>query len=63
MKTTSTTTYILLDKGTEDIQLLSELKKIIGQHNCKEFYAQCPLVAELMQTLRYEVEKPEFIGE
>lgn len=61
MKTTSQTTYILLDRGTEDVQLYNELLKIQAKlaKDCyksyKDFYKDFPKFSELKQALYYEI--------
>lgn len=60
MRTTSRTTYILLDRGSEDRKLLDELESIsrmLGVFKTMEQAKKYPLFMELMHGLREEVEK------
>ena len=55
MKTGNRTTYILLDRGTEDMELLAELHKITaatGIQGSKEFISKYPRIQELKQALQ-----------
>lgn len=56
MKTRESTTLILLDKGTEDLQLLRQLESIIGPngHGVRANYKLYPMVMDLMYILRDE---------
>ncbi len=57
MKTGNKTTYILLDRGTEDMELLCELHKITAAtkiKGIKEFAEKYPRILELKQGLEGE---------
>lgn len=57
MNTSSQTTYILLDRGTEDLALLAELNRITaatGIPNIKEFIEKYPMIHELKLGLEAE---------
>lgn len=59
MKTGSKTTYILLERGTEDMELLVELHKIIAAtciKGIREFIKKYPRIQELKQGLEDEKE-------
>ena len=59
MKSGINTTHIFLDRGTEDMQLLSELHKIssiTGIKGTKEFIEKYPLIHELKYQLNQERE-------
>ncbi len=54
MKTGNKTTYIFLERGTEDMQLLAELHRITAAtkiSGLKEFADKYPLILELKQCL------------
>ena len=62
MRTGSRTTYILLERGFEDIELLKELHAITvatGIKNGKEFAKKYPRILELKQGLEAEKERDE----
>jgi len=59
MKTGNQTTYILLDRGTEDMELLAEINRIIvatGIQGSKEFVQKYPCIHELKLGLIAEKE-------
>ena len=59
MKTGNRTTYILLERGTEDMELLAELHKITaatGIQGVREFAEKYPRLLELKQGLIDEKE-------
>lgn len=62
MRTGKETTYILLERGTEDKELLTELHKITvatGIQGIKEFIKKYPRIWELKQGLEAEREEME----
>ena len=67
MKTSSKTTYILLDRGDEDVQLLKELrglvalagKFILSQEKTFKFIKMFPKINELIDGLIYETRGEE----
>ena len=64
MRTKSQTTYILLDRGTEDVQLRDELLKIQAKvaknyKSTKEYYKTFPKFIELLQGLTFEIRAEE----
>jgi len=65
MYTSSQTTYILLEKGVEDIQLYNELNKLIFElriASVKELITRYPKLYELKQGLAKELEEQENIS-
>ena len=59
MKTGQRTTYILLERGTEDMELLAELHTITaatGIQGIKEFFKKYPKIHELKCALQDEKE-------
>ena len=58
MRTRSMTTYILLDKGTEDEKLFHEILAVISRlgMSAKEMITNYPMLYELKQGLEKEVE-------
>jgi hypothetical protein len=56
MKTGNRTTYILLERGTEDIQLLDELCKITDEIGTRELAEEYPSILGLKQGLEAEKE-------
>ena len=59
MKTGAQTTYILLDRGSEVLELLSELHKVTaatGISSVSEFIKEYPLIHDLKQGLQAEKE-------
>ena len=59
MKTGNKTTYILLERGSEDLELLSELHKITaatGIQGIRELAEKYPRILELRQGLQSEKE-------
>jgi len=60
MRTGNRTTYILLERGTEDMELLAELHKITAAtkiNGIREFAEKYPRILELKQGLEDEKEK------
>lgn len=58
MKSNKSTTYILLERGVEDMQLYDELLKIqskMGYKSDKDFTKEFPKFTELRQGLRDEI--------
>jgi len=58
MKTKSQTTYIILDRGSEDIALYYELNKIMAElrvESYKDFIKKYPLLYELKHNLKEEI--------
>jgi hypothetical protein len=58
MKTKTQTTFILLERGTEDKALLLELEKIINTlkiGSTKELIKEYPLIHELRYNLKMEL--------
>lgn len=62
MKSNRNTTYILLDRGSEDVRLYHELLKIqskitgLGYKSGKEFIKEFPVFTELRQGLCDEIQ-------
>lgn len=57
MKTKKQITYIILERGTEDIELWNELNKIIAElkiKSYKNFAKKYPLIYELKNNLKAE---------
>ena len=64
MKSSSQTTYILLERGSEDRALWEELHKIIAAlrtESCKTFIKKYPLIWELKHNLKIELDKQDAI--
>jgi hypothetical protein len=62
MQTNHSTTYILLDRGSEDKALLEELNKITaatGINSIKEFIQEFPTIQKLKQELTFELNQEE----
>jgi len=59
MQTGNKTTYILLERGTEDMELLAEINKIIAAakiSGIREFAEKYPRILDLKQGLEGERE-------
>jgi len=56
MKTNNQTTYILLERGFEDVRLLKELRILIPLIT-KDIARKYPMVLELMNELKNEVKE------
>jgi hypothetical protein len=59
MNTNSKTTYILLDRGTEDKELLGDINRIfsdLGEPSIKNIAVRYPKLLEFKQYLQDEVE-------
>ncbi len=60
MKTGRQTTYFLLERGDEDRRLFDEIARIqVLLDLGREFYVQFPVLAELRQGLRKEMDRDD----
>jgi len=60
VKTSAQTTYILLERGIEDVRLLAEINKITadaGINSIKKLIKEYPMLSQLRDGLRIEVEQ------
>lgn len=60
MKTNSNTTFILLERGVEDVALLRELRLLVAGHTgiatIRKFVQKYPKTHELMDGLKNEID-------
>ena len=55
MRTKGQTTYVLLERGVEDVELVDELTRLLGEGSIYANYEKYPTVVALMQGVRNEV--------
>lgn len=60
MRTNTNTTQIILDRGTEDVELLNDIKRIFsdsGETSVKNIARRYPKLLELQHELQWEMEE------